>query len=280
MYSSSFHSKQLALEEDSGNIIIRKMVFDSLLVRYATNIKFMHPAIIKDYEKLLDKVALPKGVISYRETDIKEALLLDDQHIFHPNVIMNINLVQHARFFCNEGTDQNEALISLIAAIRRNEVFALEMQYYIRALLLSSSELGMNNANWTALLDRLVAVAVKDAAVATSAIYMILHCVATYEDICELKRIELLRALVSFAVFNENIPLIASTLDRLTSTTSIALHTLGIQLYTRLWLVQPRTYPFLKKILSKPERKGLSQNDLWDLHISKMKAINEIVQRK
>lgn len=61
-----------------------------------------------------------------------------------------------------------------------------------------------------------------------------------------------------------------------------SLHSLAIDLHTRLWRVEPRTYQFLHKILTqfKPEKAQPSPDDLWELNIVKANTIKAICEEK
>lgn len=231
----------------------------------------MPKSVPGDHKFILDKVLLPSAAnVDLGDYNV-EPVFPDKTYILYPNVIMNIKLVQYARFVCQ--SNPNETIISLIAAIRRSEVFALEVHYYMWALLLNSSPLQISDENWQHLLDELVAVVLKEAPRAKRLIYLILHYLAHCES--SEKRNKLLLALVSFAKFAENWPIILHTLNEALDRHDI----FRIELYTRLWMVQPTKYQFLENFLHLPDH-SLTQNGIENVYISKMKAINTIVQHK
>lgn len=53
--------------------------------------------------------------------------------------------------------------------------------------------------------------------------------------------------------------------------------TFCMDLYLRLWRVEPRTYPFLIKVLSQPRK---NSHRLWEYEIAKSYTIREICNEK
>lgn len=94
-----------------------------------------------------------------------------------------------------------------------------------------------------------------------------------------LKQLELLRGLTTFATTKENIPLILNTYRSLSSSPKAVLKTLAIDLHTRLWLVENRTYQFLHSVLLADDKK-FSDSDKWEMNIAKAYAIKEICTHK
>lgn len=84
--------------------------------------------------------------------------------------------------------------------------------------------------------------------------------------------IMLLKGIPEFGVIKENIPIILNTLQALNQKNMTII---CIELYLRLWKIEPRTYSFLFKILSE-NTKGLE----WEQHITKANTIKEICEHK
>lgn len=53
--------------------------------------------------------------------------------------------------------------------------------------------------------------------------------------------------------------------------------TFCMDLYLRLWRIEPRTYPFLIKLLSTPQK---DSSKLWEFEIAKTHTIREICYEK
>lgn len=74
-----------------------------------------------------------------------------------------------------------------------------------------------------------------------------------------------------------------NTYRALSSSTSIPLHSLAIDLHTDLWRIEPRTYQFLHKILIQNQSEIVKQpsiGDQWELNIIKANAIKNILEEK
>ncbi|XP_055903547.1 focadhesin [Eupeodes corollae] len=88
-------------------------------------------------------------------------------------------------------------------------------------------------------------------------------------------QIELLRGLPNFGVSKDNIPMILNTIRAM----NIKNPTFCMDLYLRLWRIEGRTYPFLKKLLSQPH-KELVGTELSEFEITKTHTIKEICSER
>lgn len=262
----------MLIQFNNGNVIIRNMVLDSLVVRYATDGKFMPGIVAQEFEETIQHTKLVPGVVSNYPQDVTNVTpFLENKSIFHPNVIMNMNLVLHSNYVCSSAT--LDEIAPTIAAISKSDSFALEMQYYIRAILLSSTALHLDQDDWTLLFNRILTIIKTNAAVASDAIYMVLYCLSKETD--GMKQLLLLRGLASFGHFKDNIPYILKAYQSLMSSEVPTLHTLAIDLHLRLWKIEKRTYRYLADIITKTDA-HMTKRDRWESNIAKAKAINEI----
>ncbi|XP_067002022.2 focadhesin [Anabrus simplex] len=88
-------------------------------------------------------------------------------------------------------------------------------------------------------------------------------------------QLELLRGLTQMAVQKENITLILHTLETLKNRGG--LRSLVIDLYVRLWKVEPRCYPYLEKMLQETVK---DDEDSWEFEIAKASAIKQICETR
>lgn len=58
------------------------------------------------------------------------------------------------------------------------------------------------------------------------------------------------------------------------------MQTLALNLYTRLWVAESRTYQFLYKVLTATSEASLATKDEWEANIAKAHAIKEICTLK
>lgn len=73
--------------------------------------------------------------------------------------------------------------------------------------------------------------------------------------------------------FQDNVPMILNTIRNFTTDNT----TFSMDIYLRLWRVEPRTYPFLIKLLAQPLRES---NNSWEHEIAKSYTIREICHDK
>lgn len=193
---------------------------------------------------------------------------------FHPLIAMNFNLVRLSSELSS--ADQTKSLRRLISFVNSNKDFANEMHFFLRSILLSIEDLASLHV-WSDILNQLMASAKDDSSIAGDMIYFMLYLLAKETE--GQKQMELLRGLTSFAAFKENIPLILNTYRSLSSSSSVVLQIISIDLYTQLWLAENRTYQFLHKMLITDDEK-LSVTDKWEIHVIKANAIKKICIQK
>lgn len=83
---------------------------------------------------------------------------------------------------------------------------------------------------------------------------------------------------LSFFFLQENMVLVLGVLKSL-AMGGFYSSTLALDLYLRVWKVQPRAYRFLHELLTTPF-KGDNPDLIWELNIAKASAIKEICYTK
>lgn len=271
--SSTIYLQTLCEQKRIGNIIVRNMILDSLIIRLANNGK-MNSALIEGLLRQLgisDTESQNKSLTNRNEKkSIKNSSIL----YFHPLIAMNFNLVRLSSELSS--AEQTKSLRRLISFVNSNKDFANEMHFFMRSILLTIGDLASLRV-WSNILNQLIASVKDDSSIAGDMIYFMLYLLAKETE--GQKQIELLRGLTSFAAFKENIPLILNTYRSLSSSSSVVLQIISIDLYTQLWLAENRTYQFLHKMLITDDEK-LSATDKWEINVVKANAIKQICSQK
>lgn len=248
------------------------MLVDSLIIRLAINGKNITAQVATDIEQLIKQLRkLNTESMLSDATDKNESKSMGNALYYHPIIAINFNLVDlSSELFAGSKIDQAKTLQRIISFLGHNKVFADEMHFFLRSILLSignSESLGV----WSAILNHLLAHTSIDT------IYFMLYLLAQETD--GQKQLELLRGLTSFAEYKENIPIILNTYRSLSSSTCAPLRILAIDLHTRLWLAESRTYQFLHKVLIDDDQ-SLSKSDKWEMNVVKVNTIKEICSKK
>lgn len=262
----------LLKQQYNGNVIVRNMVLDILIIRLAINGKDIPARVTSDLEFLIKQLKEP------RDSSNREGRCSGVRRVqyYHPRIAMNFNLVRLSTDLCSKSADpQVETLNRLIQCVKSNRQLAIEMHYFLRSIILGTES--VSHELWLNILSQLMANAADDANISCNSIYFVLYLLAKEMD--ARKQMELLRGLTSFASVKENIPLILNTYRCLSSSSSPVLRTLAVDLHTHLWSSESRTYQFLHKILIAHDE-HLSVADKWELNIAKASAIKEICTQK
>lgn len=256
------------------NMIIRNMILDSLIIRLAINGKNIPAKVVTDIERLIKNLQKHKtdskntcSLNTIQNTSIQNAKYM------HPLIAMNYNMAQLSTKLCLDVVQISDRFINFVT---RNKEFANEMHIFLRSVLLSIGNSVLMDL-WTDILKQLLASAKENSNLAGETIYFTLYLLAKETD--GRKQMELLRGLTSFSGVKENIPLILNTYRSLSSSTSAELQIISIDLHTRLWLAENRTYQFLHKLLIAEDDK-FSVSDKWEMNVVKAYAIKEICAQK
>lgn len=261
-----------------GNTIIRNMVLDSLIIRLAINGKNITSQVTADIERLIKQLRQinkksPISVVS-SNSDSKS---IRNVLYYHPTIAMNFNLVRlSAELSVDSQSNQTKTLKRIISFLEHNKVFTDEMHFILRSILLSFEDLESLDV-WLDILNHLLGSARSNPTISSDTIYFMLYLLAKETE--GRKQLELLRGLTSFAEIKENIPLILNTYRSLSSSSSAVLRILSIDLHTRLWQAESRTYQFLHKVLIEDDQ-NLSRIDKCDMNVVKANTIREICTQK
>lgn len=256
------------------------MILDCLICRLAINGKNAPATVVADIERLIRH--LQKHKTDSKNTcssDTIQNISIQNVQYMHPLIAMNYNMVQLSTKLCTElclDVVHTKRLDRFIDVVKTNKEFASEMHMFLRSILLSI-ENSVLLGKWRDILKQLLASAKENSHLAGGTIYFILYMLAKESD--GRKQMDLLRGLTSFSGVKENIPLILNTYRSLSSSTSAELQIISIDLHTRLWLAENRTYQFLHKVLISDDDK-LSVSDKWEMNVVKANAIKEICAQK
>lgn len=258
------------------NVIVRNMLLDSLIVRLAINGKNLPIPVVADIERLiknLRKTDVESKIPSTPTRDENRSFLL----YYHPAIIANFNLVKLSTELCIELVNsETKTLQHLIGVLSKNKELADEMHFMLRSILLSMEQT-VSSELWSDMLNLLLDGVKANTNIACDTIYFVLYLLARETD--GRRQMELLRGLTSFAASKENIPLVLNTYRSLSSSSSAVLRILSVDLHTKLWMAENRTYQFLHKVLISDDEK-LSAADKWEMNVVKANAIKEICSQK
>lgn len=255
------------------------MVLDSLIIRFAINGKSVQAHVTADIERMIKriqkKILEMKNASSPSKTSHKS---IGNTYYFHPMIVMNFNLVRLSMELCIDPSNpRTKTLERIIKFVKSNKDFATEMHFFLRAVLLSIEGMQSFNNMWLKICNQLLTCAKENTNISSDTIYFILHLLTKETE--GQKQIELLRGLTSFAEIKDNMPLILNTYRSLSSAYSGVLRILSVNLHTRLWLSESRTYQFLHKVLIADEE-NLSKSERWEMNVAKADAIKTICSSK
>lgn len=278
MFYVSF-AKVLFERKIVGNVILRNMILDSLIVRLAINGKNLPPPVAANIERLIKQVQKLKpnseNICSARTNvdGLEESL-----KYIHPTIAINVNLARLSAKLCADLKGSNtETLKRIILHAQMNRELADQMHFFLRATLLSV-EGHVPHQLWVNLLNLLLASVDAKPTISGDTIYFMLYLLA--KETNGLKQIELLRGLTTFATAKENIPLILNTYRSLSTSSKSILKIQSVDLYTRLWLVENRVYQFLHKVLIADDESKFNTAYRWEMNIVKAHAIKTICLHK
>lgn len=247
------------------------MILDALILRLAINGKSLPPKTVSEMNRLIK-------FISKQKTEFiptKNASNSKDFLYFHPTIAFNWSLAKLSSELCEElSKDETKILNHLLCITKTNQAFSEELHLFLRGLILCEK---IHFDHWLLILNQLFASVRSNSDISNDTIYFVLYYLAKETD--GKKQLELLRGLTAFASVKQNIPLIMNTYRSLSTSNSIALRCLAIDLYTRLWHVESRTYQFLQKLLI-GEEAPLPKVYQWEMNIAKAGAIRDICSEK
>lgn len=203
------------------------------------------------------------GTVKYQHANIAIAY---DLAIWSEQLLLDYS-------FCDV---QNPNLVKFILQLEKTGKIQQRIQLFLRALLLLPSKI-VDDECWFRIWAIVISVVKTNIDVSIDMIYFVLYLLAKECD--GKKQLEILRGLSEFALVKENIPLILNTYRALTTSSSVALQSLAVELHVRLWKNENRAYQFLHKMLSN-DYKSCRKMDEWEVNIVKAYAIKEICKLK
>lgn len=262
-----------------GNLILRNMILDSLIVRLAINGKNLPPLVAGNIERLIKQVQKIKPNPEHIATARANADELGESlKYFHPTIAMNSNFAGLASRLCADLKSSNtETLKRIVMHAQTNRELADQMHFFLRATLMSVGDHAPHEL-WMNLLKLLLASVDTKSTVSGDTIYFMLYLLA--KETNGQKQIELLRGLTKFAAAKENIPLILNTYRSLSTSSKSILKIQSVDLYTRLWLVENRVYQFLHKVLIADDETKFANAYRWEMNIVKAHSIKTICFHK
>lgn len=266
----------MSQHKEIGNRIIRNMILDCLIIRLAINGKNIPAPLSQDIERLIKRLQNRKTNHNYVDV---ESISIHNIQYMHPLIAINYNVAQLSTKLCAElclDIVHTKHLTHFINFVKANKEFAIEMHIFLRSILLSIENLVLLGV-WIDILELLLASVKENSNLASGTIYFMLYLLA--KEVDGRKQMELLRGLTSFSGVKENIPLILNTYRSLSSSTSTELQIISIDLHTRLWFTENRTYQFLHKILITEDDK-LSVPNKWEMNVVKAYTIKKICEQK
>lgn len=249
------------------------MLLDSLIIQLAINGK-IRPQVAKDMEQLIKKFQkLNVNLANVDEMNAHDNKSGIQVKYFDPMIAFNINMVRLSmNLSIDTANGQTKTLRRLIGFIKSNRSFTNEIQFLLRSILLSMED-STSFEMWSDILSIVLENVGTNANTSCDTIYFMLYLLAKETE--GRKQMELLRGLTSFAAIKENIPLILNTYRSLSVSSSAVLRIISIDLHTRLWLAESRTYQFLHKALIADDEK-LSKHHKWEMNVVKANAIKTI----
>lgn len=261
-------------QERVGNIIIRNMLMDSLIIQLAINGKIVRASVNSDIEQLIKKLRKLNADTTNVETSNDIGHVLHVKY-FDPTIAINFNFVRLSKNLSIDlANGHTKTLNRLISFMKSGGLFTSEMHFLLRSILLSTND-SMPNEIWSDILSALLANEGTNSSFDT--IYFMLFLLA--KEVDGHKQITLLRGLTSFATVKENIPLILNTYRSLSTSSSPVLRIISVDLHVRLWLAESRTYQFLHKVLIADDD-NLSKINKWEMNVAKANAIKSICSHK
>lgn len=177
--------------EKRGNAIVRQMVLDGLVVRLAGGVRTLPNEAIADTRNLINLLKTQNAVKpDQHETD---DLLQCKAKYFHPRIAFNFDLAVLTEKLCIGVLP----VATVLEKVLPNEMLCVELQYFLRGLLLIEDDDFMSADEWLQIWQRLLKTARKYGDTSTDLMYFVLYHLA--KEIDGKRQLELLRALTTFA---------------------------------------------------------------------------------
>uniref|UniRef100_A0A0K8W0Z1 Uncharacterized protein KIAA1797 n=1 Tax=Bactrocera latifrons TaxID=174628 RepID=A0A0K8W0Z1_BACLA len=258
----------IIVQECCGNQYILNMCLDGIIQWMsqtafipAEGLALAHQVVRKILERGKETESAEKTKV--HTIDLKPAQV----RYYHPDIAVAFDLAKLVESF-----DESEFkdVFTFVDAlnVKANSMFCQRLNLFLRALFLSQEP---SIDCWFKIYEAILEIIKVNSGIAYDFLMTYIFKLAG-EQQPEIQ-MELLRGLPSFAVSKDNIPMILNTIRNLTAENG----TFCMDLYLRLWRIEPRTYPFLIKLLSTPQKDSSKR---WEFEIAKTHTIREICYDK
>lgn len=258
----------IVVQECCGNQYILNMCLDGI-IQWMSQTAFIPAEGLALAHQVVRKI-LARGketqsveTTKVRTSDLKPA----EVRYFHPDIAIAFDLAKLVESF-DESEFKDVFTFVDTLNVKANSMFCQRLHLFLRALFLSQEP---SVDCWFKIYEAILEIIKVNGGIAYDFLMTYIFKLAG-EQQPEIQ-MELLRGLPSFAVSKDNIPMILNTIRNLT----IENATFCMDLYLRLWRIEPRTYPFLIKLLSTPQK---DNNKRWEFEIAKTHTIREICYEK
>lgn len=214
------------------------MIVDGLLL-WIANSFFISFEEILDAEYLIEFIVNENFIETQNTNDklvIKE-LLEDNVKYVQSNIAISYDLAILSERFneiikCNKDNKKFQLIEQFIInlSLSSYEPFCCEIQLFLRGMFLCSKLPQTIKSKIFKILLNLIRI---DETIAIDLLYTVLYKLS--REIDSNGQLELLQGLTNFAIVKDNVPIILSTLNALSTS---ALKTLSLDLYLRLWKVE------------------------------------------
>lgn len=279
----------IIVQECCGNQYILNMCLDGI-IQWMSQTAFIPAEGLALAHQVVRKIlARGKGTASVEITKVRTSNLKSTQvRYFHQDIAIAFDIAKLV-----ESLDESEFkdVFTFVDTlnVKANSMFCQRLHLFLRALFLSHEP---SIDCWFKIYEAILEIIKENSGIAYDFLMTYIFKLAG-EKQPEIQ-MELLRGLPSFAVskvnyilkylniifpysmfvpLQDNIPMILNTIRNLTTENV----TFGMDLYLRLWRIEPRTYPFLIKLLSTPQTDSSKR---WEFEIAKTHIIREICYDK
>lgn len=170
---------------------MRQMVLDGLVVRLAGGVRTLPNEAIADTRNVINLLKTPNAAQqNQHETDDR---LHCKAKYFHPRIAFNFDLAVLTEKLCS-------GLLPAATVLQRvlpNKMLCVELQYFLRGLLLIEDDDFMSADEWLQIWQHLLKIAREYGDTSTDLMYFVLYHLA--KEVDGKRQLELLRALTTFA---------------------------------------------------------------------------------
>ncbi|XP_017471744.1 PREDICTED: focadhesin isoform X2 [Rhagoletis zephyria] len=255
----------IVVQESCGNQYILNMCLDGI-IQWMSQTAFIPAEGLALAHQIVRKI-LAQGKETKNFTVHTNDLQAGQVRYMHPDIAIAFDLAKLVESFDDSEFKDVFAFVDVLN-VKANSMFCQRLHLFLRALFLSREP---SVDCWFKIYEVILEIIKVNSGIAYDFLMTYIFKLAA-EQQPEIQ-MELLRGLPSFSVSKDNIPMILNTIRNLTSENA----TFCMDLYLRLWRVESRTYPFLIKLLSTPQKDGSKR---WEFEIAKTHTIREICYDK